>query len=133
MSYAQNRGRALAEAFDAGNIAKCRENPELAAEEAAGDLCIPCMMPHPCLCDRYATWRKMREYYEANRRIEPTKDGLFTRGRIGREEPVLEMSWGQKGDGLMDGLYRIAREPYVKEIARLRDKIERLEKRNVRK
>ena len=106
-----NKIQEHAEASDAAAIEKCRQDPKLAREEAEGDLCIPCMMPHPCICDWHETIPKMRAYYEANRR------GLL------KQEPVLDMSWGQKGDGLMDGLYRIAREPYQKEIARLNKKL----------
>src|SRR5438034_377752 len=57
-----------AAAWEADAIEKCRADPELARQEAAGDLCITCMMSHPCLCDKNATLPLMREFYEANRR-----------------------------------------------------------------
>lgn len=118
--------RDAAEAHDAAAIAKCRQDPRLIAEEAAGDLCIPCMMDHPCICDKNATLRKMRAWYEANKALSVCS--FFGRLVQTRAEPVLHLNWGQKGDGLMDGLYKIAREPYELEIGRLRRKIRELEK-----
>lgn len=88
-------------------IAKCRADPKLAAMEAAGDLCINCMCQPPCNCTWYSRMSEMRKFYEDNRLAEP----------------VLNMSWGEKGDGLMDGLYRIAIKDFEKEISRLRSKI----------
>ena len=96
-------------------IAECRSDPALAKQEAEGDLCISCMMSCPCLCDKRQTLPKMRSFYEANRRT------------LWRRELVLNMSWGEKGDGLMDGLYKIATGPYVAEINRLTAKIRKME------
>ena len=102
-----------AQEWEADAINKNRANPQLAKKETDGDLCIPCMMPHPCICDWRRTLPKMRDFYEKNRRS------------LLRSEPVLKLNWGEKGDGLMDGLYKIAREPYEAEIQRLRNLLNR--------
>ena len=109
-----NKVREAADQWTANAIEACRANQKLAAEEAAGDLCIRCMMSHPCLCDWGRTLPRMRAFYEKNRRT------LF------RAEPVLNLNWGQKGDGLMDGLYKIASEPFEAEIRRLNRKIAKM-------
>lgn len=111
MSEAQKQ----AMAWEADAIEKCRADPTVARLEAEGALCVPCLMPHPCLCDKNATLSEMREYYEANRRT------------LTRSEPMLIMSWGVKGDGLMTGLYKIATKAHELEIGRLRGIISRLE------
>ncbi len=107
----KNRARETAAAWEADAIEKCRANPNLVAEEASGDLCITCMMAHPCQCDWRRTLPRMREFYEANRRT------AF------RREPVLDLSWGERGDGLMHGLYQIATKPFEDEIRRLKSKL----------
>jgi len=119
-----HRAKQAAEAWEAKAIEKCRNDPAV----AAAGLCYVCMCYHPCLCRTSRVIREMRAFYEANRRIE--KSSPWTgRTTVTREEPVLNMSWGQKGDGLMTGLFKIAREPYEVELRKLREKIAKLEGR----
>ncbi len=82
-------------------IAMCMEEPAYEAKVRSGRWCASCDMSRPCLCDRDMAVRKMRKYYEANRRT------------LLRSEPTRTGSWGVKVDVLMEELYKIATSPTV--------------------
>lgn len=102
MSYSPVRERA--EADDAERIEACRNDPEFMAT----GMCPVCVMDRPCICDSNAAVKKMREWYEANKAIY--RASFFGKLIETRAEPIEHLNWGEKGDGLMRGLYRIARD-----------------------
>ncbi len=112
MTY--NPIRDSAEAFNAAGAEKCASDPKFMAT----GMCPVCVMDHPCICDMDRTITKMREYYEANRRIDPISGSWFRAGRPGREEPVGYRNWGVKDDVLMGTLYRIAKDEILSSMTK---------------
>lgn len=105
-----NKVKDAAQAWEANAIAECMKDPDYAAKVHSGEWCAACDMQIPCLCTKRDSIQKMREYYEAHRRIETRGwNGMW---KVEREEPKLIGSWGVDMDGLMTELHRIATEPY---------------------
>lgn len=86
--------------WQANAVEKCMEDPAYAEKVYSGEWCAECDMSRPCHCDMDRAVRKMREYYEHNRRT------------LLRPEPTETRSWGIKVDVLMEELYKIATADY---------------------
>lgn len=115
--------KTAAENWEAKAIASCMADPAYAAKVESGDWCAACDMGRPCLCDGDRAVKKMRAYYEANRRIEKTT--FFGGTTIVRAEPTSVGSWGVIHDAFMEELYKIATEKHQQEIRRLQRRMSR--------